>query len=351
MDELDPSHPYYAALAEVVEGSHRAAALTRQLLAYAGKGQFVIELVDLSRLVRDIVSLIDASIPILIHLELTLRDSLLPVQADASQLQQLIMNLVINAAEAIGEGCAGTIRINTGLQEISPLYIARNAMAAHDEISPGPYVYLEVRDTGCGMTEDVRSRIFDPFFTTKFTGRGLGLAAVRGIVRGLKGTIELYSTPGHGTTFRILFPAAESHAADAADTRRLSPAGHQTGTILVADDESYVRQLARAALERQGFSVLLAGDGNSAVEVFEANRDSISAVLLDMTMPGRGGTEVYHILKRARPDLPIVLSSGYNESDVLRSFPGCNGISFLQKPYTSQRLIEKMRAAFAGEQR
>jgi PAS domain S-box-containing protein len=343
LDDLPRSHPVRPRIEEVISASEKAAGLTRQLLAYAGKGQFVIQAVNLSERVRDITELIRASIPKSVRIRLELQEDLPWVAADPSQIQQLVMNLVINAGEAIGEG-SGTVLIRTGTVELRR-QAARKLHPAFD-VAPGPYVQLEVTDDGCGMSEDIFPRIFDPFFSTKFTGRGLGLAAVHGIMRAHKGAIEVHSTPGKGSTFRVLLPPLQQPAESESPLPRLEVRG--TGTILVVDDEQVVRQVAQAALERRGYRVLLAEDGKAALEMFEKHSELISLVLLDLTMPEMGGVEAFQRLKAMRPEIKVLLSSGYNEAEATSRFEGLGLAGFVQKPYTSARLAEKIRTVLAG---
>ncbi len=342
LDHVPPSHPARPELDAIMAGAEKAAQLTSQLLAYAGKGQFVLEEVDLSSLVADILSLIRTSIPRSVRLHLALKPNLPAACGDGTQLQQLIMNLIINAAEAIG-GQPGTIRINTGLQEISQYYIERNPMAADRDLAPGTYVYVEVRDTGCGMDEETKSRIFDPFFTTKFTGRGLGLAAVQGIVRGHRGVIELHSAPGRGTTFKVLFPAVAAH-----DRHRrhevLDEDLSGSGTILVMDEDDLICRMARSVLERYGYAVLLAANGQQAIDVFCRNAEEIAAVLLDVSLPELSGIATFEEIRALRPDMPVLVSSGYPESDVMRQFPAGAAPLFIQKPFTPRRIVEMIKA-------
>jgi CheY-like chemotaxis protein len=318
----------------VLDAGEKASHLTRQLLAYAGKGRFVTGRADLSVLVREITTLLQTSIPKTVQLRLELADSLPAVEADPSQLQQVIMNLVINGAEAVPEGQNGTVLVTTEAQELDEAYLRQNF--GGEVLSPGQYVALEVQDTGSGMTDEVRARIFDPFFTTKFTGRGLGLAAVMGIVRGHKGAIRVYSVPGKGTTFKVLLPST-GKPADTARKLERSGSMNGSGTILVVDDEPMVRSACKANLERFGYKVLLAKDGLEGIEVFGRHAAEISAVILDMTMPVLGGEEAFRRIRAIRPDARIVLSSGYNEVEAIRRFN--EGISaFIQKPYTSSSL-------------
>ncbi len=248
------------------------------------------------------------------------------------------MNLVINAAEAIGEK-PGSVTVTTGVQDLDAKYIETNLLS--DDLVPGRYVLLEVTDTGSGMSPETLSRIFDPFFTTKFTGRGLGLAAVLGIVRGHKGAIKINSKLGEGTTFKVFLPACESKVPD------LKPDEVPTNfsgdaTILVVDDEEPVQKMVRTTLEKYGYHVLTAANGREALKVFQSNYKAIDLVLLDMTMPVMSGEETLIRLREVRRDIRVIVSSGYNEIEALRRFgEAVNG--FLQKPYRANQLGEKVK--------
>jgi PAS domain S-box-containing protein len=340
LDDLPSGIPVRSNLEAVVNASERAAALTRQLLAYAGKGRFVVERLNLSDLVREITSLLQTSIPKTVQLRLETQGGLPCIEGDAAQIQQLIMNLVINAAEAIEEGKTETVRITTRLEQVNQAYI--DQMVAPNGISSGRYVTLEVRDAGCGMDAATLSRIFDPFFTTKFTGRGLGLAAVMGIVRGHRGALHVDSAPGRGSSFKVLFPASEGPPARRErSTTGKSLAGQ--GTILVIDDEDAVRQTAKSALESYGYNVVVAENGKEGVDLFHELNHKVAAVLLDMTMPVMSGEEALMGLKRVRRGVPVVLSSGYDEAEATRRFTGKGLAGFVQKPYTAAGLAEKMK--------
>ena len=273
--------------------SERAAMLVRQMLAYAGKGKFVIEAVNLQELVRSTCNLVRATVPKVIHLDIqTSRDTPI-LEADSSQIQQIVMNLIINAAEAIGDDKPGIVSIRTGGQ----LLKAEDSL---DGIGPGLYAVLEVIDTGCGMSEEVQSRIFEPFYTTKFTGRGLGLAAVMGIVRTAKGAIRVQSAPGEGTTFRVLLPAkATTRTSEASVAPKAQTA---MGTILVVDDEDLVRRTAKSALERGGYQVQVAAGGEDALALIRENPNRFDVVLLDMNMPGLSGEETLRRLHSINPE-------------------------------------------------
>ncbi len=317
LDDLPSESPVRENLEAVMKASERAAVLTRQLLAYAGKGRFVIEPLNLSELAREITSLLQTSIPRTVELRLQLQEDLPSIEGDAAQIQQLVMNLVINAAEAVEEGQTETVWIITRLEQVSQAYI--NQMISPNGVAPGKYVTLEVRDAGCGMDAETLSRIFDPFFTTKFTGRGLGLAAVMGMVRGHKGALHVESTPGKGSCFKVLFPVtAEAAASIVPSSQEKSLAGDET--ILVIDDEDTVRQAAKSALESYGYKVVVAANGKEGVRLFQelAGRDRRSAVGYDhagdVGRRGAGALEGHSIgysggvverLRRGRRDAPF----------------------------------------------
>jgi CheY-like chemotaxis protein len=326
-------------LLDVVDASARAADLTHQMLAFAGKGRFVTQFIDLSELVREISHLIERAVPKNVQVRLSLDANLPAIEVDPSQMQQLIMNLVINGAEAIGENENGTVMVITGTQEIDTHYI--DSLSMKGELEPGNYVFLEVVDTGKGMDEETKTRIFDPFFTTKFMGRGLGLAATLGIVRGHKGSIRVYSTPGQGTTFKVLIPAAAEKVAKRRSESQKDLRGF--GTVLVVDDEEIVRKTAKTALERYGYEVMQAENGPVAIDQLHAHGDQVSVILLDMTMPLMSGEEVFRRLKAISPQIPIIVSSGYNEIEAIRRFTGRGIAGFIQKPYTAAQLAEKIK--------
>jgi len=337
--DLPRSSPVHASVAEIKTAAIRASELTGQMLAYSGRGQLQVRPLDLNHLVEDMSHLLEVSRSKKITLKERYAEALPAVVADAAQIHQVVMNLITNASDAIGEQ-EGTITIRTGVTEIA----AGWAADAHlDGPGKGGYVFLEVSDTGCGMAEETQARIFDPFFTTKFTGRGLGLAAVLGIVRGHRGAIEIDSEVGKGTTFRVLLPVSpEASSAPApegaGDTHRTTG-----GTILLVDDEESVRNVGKAMLERGGFTVLAAADGREAVEVFRLCADGIDAVLLDMTMPGLNGREALRAIHEIRRDVPILLCSGYGEQDATRDL-GCGSLAgFIQKPYQLEQLLAAIR--------
>ena len=347
LETVSTNNPARPMLKDVMTAAETAANLTRQLLAYAGKGRFIVEPVDVSDLVRQIGSLLQTTIPKTVQLRLELKDRLPCIEADITQIQQVLMNLVMNAAEAIGGEEQGSVLITTAVQHVDEDYVATVLVPA--QIQPGDYVCVEVHDTGCGMSQETLDRIFDPFFTTKFTGRGLGLAAVLGIVRGHRGAIKVYSTPGQGTTFKLLFPATSQQAGATPKQIDLQPASRGE-TVMVVDDELIVRRSAKAMLERYAYSVVLAENGKEAVDLFRVLSGKIDVVLLDMTMPVMGGEETFRQLKTIRPDVRVILSSGYNEVEAVRRFAGKGLAGFLQKPYSVVALVNKVRSVL-GEAR
>jgi PAS domain S-box-containing protein len=340
LDGVSEHNPQRQFLEEVMRASERAADLTRQLLAYAGKGRFIMRTVDLSAIVRDITGLVQASIAKTVQLRLQLEGRLPGIDADPGQLQQIVMNLVINGAEAIGpEG--GSVLVITKVQEIDRAYITTMSSAG-ELLRPGAYVLLEVHDTGSGMSEETLARMFDPFYTTKFAGRGLGLSAVLGIVRSHKGAIKVYSKPGQGTTVKVLLPASVNPL-----TAPAAPFSGQlkgTGTVLVVDDEDVVRQTALHTLQRYGYEVVVASNGLEAVECYRGGHDAISLVLLDLTMPVMSGEETLVRLQTVNPGVRVLLTSGYNEVEALQRFAGKGLAGFIQKPYTATSLAEKVKS-------
>ena len=341
---LPPASSVRQMLDDVISAGERAAVLTRQLLAYAGKGKFVIQPVDISTLVREMTKLVQASVPKTVAVRLRLAPDLPPVVADVAQLQQLIMNLIINAAEAIGDN-SGTVTVTTGEQQISGSE-TKGATGWSDPATPGRYVLFEVEDTGAGMDEATISRIFDPFFTTKFTGRGLGLSAALGIVRGHQGFIQVISSPGHGSTFKVLFPAArEEITPESVQELKDDLAG--SGVILLVDDEELVRRMAGAALAQLGYAVLEAGNGREAIELFQRNSTEIRLVILDLSMPVMSGEECMTQLRSIRADVPVLLSSGFSETEAASRFQSGGVTSFLQKPYTAQYLAKRVKATLS----
>jgi CheY-like chemotaxis protein len=311
------------------------------MLAYAGKGLFVRERLDLSTHVREIATLIHAAIPKQVAVEMALTPDLPAIEADPGQLQQIIMNLVINAAEAIGEDRNGKVRVTTRREDLSP---ATEGQFIPERPEPGVYAVLDVEDDGIGMDENVRAKIFDPFFSTKFAGRGLGLSAVLGIVRRSRGAVTVESAPGKGSRIRVYFPAVARAMARAEQPNEVG-LPEPRSLVLVVDDEAIVRDIAKHTLEHHGYSVLLANDGREAVEIYRENAGRINLVVLDLAMPVMGGEETLHALRRIQPGVSVILSSGYDEKEATRRFNGNSLSGFLQKPYTAARLASMVARA------
>jgi len=336
-----------ASLRKIEAAAHHAAALTNQMLAYSGRGRFQVRLVDLSSLVGEIATLLDVSIPKKVTLVRRLPDGLPGVHADVAQVQQVVLNLITNAAEAIGEE-QGVIEIRTGSTTVDHAQL--EALLGGEQMTSGDYVYLEVEDNGCGMDEKTRERIFEPFYTTKFTGRGLGLAAVLGIVRGHRGSIHVDSTPGTGTKVRVLFPAVTQDA-EVPTGAELPPPTQSAagGMVLVADDERSVREVCRRILERAGFTVVTASDGVEAVELFRTSAQEIAVVLLDLTMPRMDGAEALVQMLKIDPGARVIVTSGYSEDELAERIPAGSAVGFVQKPFRRSALVEAILQALPDD--
>ena len=323
---------------QIVTASERAADLTKQMLAFSGKGAFVVEPIDLNVLIQDNFALLMASISRSVEIDLRLSDKPCIVEADRGQIQQIVMNVLINASEAIGDN-AGKIEIRTAFLERThsqPSDLLRGVVA------PGRYVFFEVRDTGSGMSQQTLKQIFDPFFTTKFTGRGLGLAAVLGIVRGHHGDIEIETRQGLGTTFRVLLPASDRNLAAVHEPARSFAFPRTTGAVLVVDDEETVRSTAATVLEGAGLDVILATNGAEGLKIL-LSAPEVSLIILDLTMPVLGGDKALPLMRASRPNVPIILSSGYSEAELTRRFSASGISGVLQKPYTASAILAKVR--------
>jgi PAS domain S-box-containing protein len=331
-----PSHSPILENIEAIEAaSHRASDLSKQMLAFSGKGTLKMTEIDLDAMAADMVPLLEVSISKRAMIDYRFGRNLPLMRGDPSQLRQLILNLVTNASEAIGEG-SGVIFLSTGVVHCDAAYL--DGCDVSTASGEGVYVFLEVSDTGCGMDEETRRRVFDPFFSTKFTGRGLGLAAVLGIVRGHGGGVRIDSEIGRGTTIRVLLPALDAEAS----ARRAATSGYGAsvearaevaGTVLLVDDEDSVRALGRRMLERLGFDVITAGDGEQAVSTFKRRRGEISCVVLDLTMPRMDGEAALDQIRRLDDQVPVVMSSGYDETKLAERLGSRRSVSFIQKPY------------------
>lgn len=333
--DLEPGAEARQSIAEIEQSAQRAAELTRQLLAYAGKGRYVVESADASSVISEMTSLMRTAIGRSASLQLDLATSLPRIDVDVNQFRQVVMNLITNASDALGSK-PGLISVRTGRQEVSREYLA--GCAPGSGAQPGSFTYVEVHDNGTGMDDTTRQRIFEPFFSTKFTGRGLGLAATMGIMRSHHGAIRVYSEVGSGTSVKLLFPSATQNSGGGATPGARVDEWRAGGQILVVDDEDSVRAVASALLRRRGFRTQEASDGVKALEIFQQQPDAFDLVLLDLTMPSMNGEETLRALRDVHPTVNVLLMSGYNEQDVTRMFAGRSLSGFLQKPFRAEEL-------------
>ncbi len=343
LDELSPTAPAREEIHAAERATRQAADLARQMLAYSGKGRFEVRPVDLRRIIEEMTHMLQVAISKTAILRFNFAANLPAIQADVTQVRQIIMNLVINASEAIGQR-SGAIAVSTGVTERDPAN--RRIIWMDDGPAGGIYVVLEVADTGCGIEPDKLGLIFDPFYTTKFAGHGLGLAAVLGIVRAHRGGIEVDSAPGCGTTFRILFPALDLPAAEAEHPAPASGAWRGQGRLLLVDDEESVRVTGKKMLERLGFEVLTAADGREGVAAFRARAADLAGVILDLTMPHLNGEAAFVEIRKIRADIPVILASGYTEQDIAERFTGLGLSGFIQKPFTLEHLRHVLQRVF-----
>jgi two-component system cell cycle sensor histidine kinase/response regulator CckA len=342
MAKLPPGSDLAVSLGRVERAAERAAELTNQMLAYAGKGSFVTGSVSMNGVVQELVPLLQSSISKKARLELELDATLPDIEGDRSQVEQVVMNLITNASDALRER-EGRITLRTGVAEdVRPLELAERAKPeSGGDGTPSRWVFLQVADTGEGMDESTRARLFDPFFTTKFRGRGLGLAAVQGIVRSHRGRILVDSETGAGTKFTVLFPIGRRKKAE--NERLLSAEDLRgSGTVLVIDDEESVREVARKSLESAGYRVLAAQNGIEGAETFRAEQESIVAIVVDVSMPRMDGEETVATIRSVDPTVPVLLTSGYTEQDARERFAGIVVSGFIQKPFRARDLVEKV---------
>jgi PAS domain S-box-containing protein len=321
-------------LGNALHASEKAAHLTRQMLAYVGKGQFVVQSIDLASPVREAFRLVSSSIPDSVQVDFDFHPGIGSVRADPTQLQQVAMNLILNAVEAVEEH-GGNVLVRLTTRDVD---LAEDGLRCPvGQLAHGHYGVLEVRDTGPGIDPSIWLKIFDPFFTTKFTGRGLGLASTAGIVRLLHGAICIESEPGHGATFQVLLPMERVGEEVAAERSTQNP-------ILIVDDEEVVRQAASAMLRNTGYEVALAENGRQAVDLFRRRGGRFALVLLDLTMPLMGGPQTIRELKAIRPEVPVIISTGLTEETAMQRFAGADIAGFIQKPYTLHTLVEKIHS-------
>jgi PAS domain S-box-containing protein len=332
---LKPESPVHDNLQRIEKAASRAADLAKQMLAYSGKGKFVVESIDLNSLVEEMGHMLNVSISKKVVLRYNLTPSLPAINVDATQIRQIIMNLVIKASEAIGDQ-SGVVAITTGCLECNEAYLQEFWLT--DPIPEGLYVSLEIADTGCGMDKETLGKIFDPFFTTKFTGRGLGMAAVLGIVRGHKGAVKVYSEQGKGSSFKVLLPAG-TKPAERFNGETINDNWRGFGVVLLVDDEETVRAIGGEMLKELGFDVVTASDGREALDLFKSRND-IKLIILDLTMPHMDGEQCFRELRQLNPNVKVVMCSGFSEHEVTQKFAGKGLAGFVQKPYKLSILRE-----------
>jgi signal transduction histidine kinase/ActR/RegA family two-component response regulator len=338
--ELETNSPQRERIGRACTAAAYAAELVEQILAYSGKPSVNLKPLDLSRLVGDMGALLQASATGRCELRLECAGELPAVEADGSQIRQVILNLVTNASEAVGDGEA-TVWVRTGVTQRSAADLRDTLGSA---ATPGEYVYLEVADSGTGMDTATQARIFEPFFTRKSFGRGLGLAAVLGIVRAHQGALEVKSYPGEGTRIRALFPQSDRPALEPSEPSESTPTARGTGRILVVDDEEWVLEIAEAFLERAGFEVSTALGGTRGIEQFKTHSGAFDAVVLDLAMPDVSGDEVFKQLQELRAGIPVIAVSGYNEEVAAERFGTRGFAGFVRKPYEPEQLVEIVRS-------
>jgi len=335
--QLPPDSPLAEDLQGILNAGWRAAELCRQLLAYAGRGMLAPQRIDLNRRVLEVARMLKANIPSKVELEFRLAEGLPALEMDPSQAQQVIMNLLTNAAEAIGDR-AGTITLTTRAEPAAAL-----PPGAPGARPANGWVVLEVRDTGCGMDAATVEQAFDPFFTTKPSGHGLGLAAVQGIVNGQGGSVQVTSEPEAGARFEVWFPSGTAAPDDAPDSAPASAPPADGGVVLIVDDEPAVRSVTRRILARLGYQVLEAAGGEVALALFAERAAEVRCVLLDLRMPGLSGDEVFEALRRVRPDVPVIISTGHGEEEPLQLFAGATRLGFVRKPFEMAELARALR--------
>jgi PAS domain S-box-containing protein len=345
LSQLGDHNPARAPIEKAVSAARRAADLTRQLLAYSGRGQFERRPIDLNRLIQENLHLFEVAVPKQVALRSDLAAPLPVIVGDAGQLQQVIMNLIINAAEAIGDR-AGEVVVRTQRLILSP-ETAAAWQIGEQALPAGDYVQLSVADNGHGMDAETLARIFDPFFSTKFTGRGLGLAAVLGIVRGHGGGLKVTSTPQVGTTFEIILPGGTVTAVEAVSAPAWQEVDMTHQLVLVIDDEAPVRDAVTDILELEGVTVLSAPDGRAGIELFRQRQTDIGLILLDLSMPGLNGEETLRELRQINAHVRVLLSSGYSQDEVAARFGDQSEVGFIQKPYDAERLVKEVKRQLA----
>jgi PAS domain S-box-containing protein len=337
LNHLTPGDTNRTFVEQILKAGDRAAALTRQLLAFSRRQVMQPKVLELNRLVTGLSTMLQRLIGEDIDLRLDLAQDLGRVNADPSQVEQVLMNLVVNSRDAMPQG--GSVTIETSNVTLDSSYVGR-----HLAVKPGPYVLLAVSDSGAGMDSATQARLFEPFFTTKSAGRGtgLGLSTVFGIVKQSNGSIAVYSEPGHGTSFKVYLPRIDQPVALEAEAAK-AQAWRGTETILVVEDDDMVRSLVRETLERHGYKVLDAPGPIEARQVAENYRSPIHLLITDVVLPKVSGRELAIQMVRARPTIKVLYMSGYTDSAIVNIGILTKDVAFLQKPFTPAALIDKVR--------
>ncbi len=340
--DITPFSSSFNNLKEIEKASKKASKLCSQMLTYTGRSSYELEKVNINSLIEDMIHLVKTIITKKAVLNISLQENIPYINADPSQISQVIMNLIINSSDAIGDN-KGVISISTGSAVFDSEYFTKTEL--FNEMIPGKYVYFEISDTGCGISTEEKGRIFEPFFTTKFTGRGLGLSAVLGIVRSHKGSIKIYSEKDKGSNFKVLIPAAENgdNNEGASDKLKKKEAWKGSGTVLFVDDEESLRLLGSDMLANIGYKVITAVDGADAVEIFKKRYKEIDLVILDLTMPNMDGSQAFSEIRNIKKDIKVIIASGYSLNDVTARFSGKKLVGIIQKPYTSDKMREILK--------
>ncbi len=346
LQDLAPEAMARPSVDAIETAAHRAAGLAKQMLAYSGKGQFVVENLAINSLVEEMTHLLEVSVAKNVTVKYNFGSNLPLMRGDTSQISQILMNLIINASDAIGEQ-SGVIQVSTGVMECDRAYLdsvmPESSAGMAKPLAEGLYNYFLVSDTGCGMDAATIAKIFDPFFTTKFAGRGLGLAAMLGIVRAHRGAIKIYSQPGKGSSFKIMLPASPELDGIVEDqVTETQTLWRGTGTVLIVDDDDSIVALGKRMLERLGYTSLAAHDGVEAVDMYRENEGEVVCVILDLTMPRMSGADAFSKIVRINPSAKVILCSGYDEQQVTQDFAGRGLAGFLHKPYRLDELKQKL---------
>jgi PAS domain S-box-containing protein len=333
-------------LLRIKSAAIRGGEIVRQLMVFSGEESQALEPVDLSRLVGEMLQLLNVSISKHATLKVNLSEQLPPIRANAAELRQVVLNLVTNASDALGDE-EGVISITVSHTRTGPDYRAPNP-------SFGDYVRLEISDSGCGMTEEIQSRIFDPFFTSKFAGRGLGLAAVRGVIRSHGGTINVVSAPGQGSRFEILLPCSRESAPERrslAQPAADADAASSAPSVLVVEDEDTLRLAVSKMLRRSGFTVIEAADGETGVDLFKASKRQIDVALLDLTLPGMSSREVLSEIRKVQPGVKVIITSAYSQDWAQTTIGGQHPWLYIRKPYQLSQLTGLLQSVCSDKRR